>query len=117
MTNVNEMYPSSSQYLKADDLKNREVTVTIASNEIAEFDNGKKVVLKFSGKEKGLTLNKTNAMKIADAYGDDVEGWKGKEIIMYPDKTDFGGKMVDCIRVRMPLQSAGGGDFSDDIPF
>ena len=115
MTNVNDMYPSNSQYLKADDLQKREVKVIIDYNEIAEFDNGKKVVLKFEGKEKGLTLNKTNAMKIADAYGEDVEGWKGKEIIMYPDKTDFGGKMVDCIRVRIPLEVAD--EFSDPIPF
>lgn len=114
MTNVNEMYPSNSQYLKASDFQGREIKVTIASNEVAEFDNGKKVVLKFQGKDKGLTLNKTNAMKIADAYGEDIEAWVGQEIIMYPDKTDFGGKMVDCIRVRIPPK---GGDFDDDIPF
>ena len=115
MTSATEMYPSTSQYLKADDLKNREHKVKIASHEVAEFDNGNKVVLKFDGKEKGLTLNKTNAMKIADSYGDSVESWVGKEIIMYPDKTDFGGKMVDCIRVRIPLESAD--ELDDSIPF
>lgn len=115
MTNVNEMYPSNSKFLKAEDLKNREVTVQIESHEVAQFDNGNKIVLKFKGKEKGLTLNKTNAMRIADAYGEDAEGWAGKEIIMYPDKTDFGGKMVDCIRVRLPLAKAD--DFDEPIPF
>lgn len=114
MTNVNDVYPSTSKSLKAEDLKNREVKAVIESHEIVDFDNGQKVVLKFTGKEKGLVLNKTNSMKIADSYGYDVEGWYGKELIMYPDKTDFGGKMVDCIRVRIPLASA---DDDVDLPF
>jgi hypothetical protein len=109
------MYPSNSQYLKASDFQGREVRVKIASHEIAKFDNGDKVVLKFDGKEKGLTLNKTNAMRVADAYGEDIESWVGEEIIMYPDKTDFGGKMVDCIRLRIPPKADA--DFDDDIPF
>jgi hypothetical protein len=115
MTNVNEMYPSSSKYLKASDLKDREIRVKIAGHEVAKFDNGNKVVLTFEGKERGLTLNKTNAMKIAAAYGEDIEGWRGQEVIMYPDKTDYQGSLVDCIRVRIPPKA--GDDFSDDIPF
>lgn len=115
MTNVNELYPSKNKYLKASDLQGREVKARIAGHDVAQFDNGNKVVLTFDGKEKGLTLNKTNAMKIADAYGEDIESWAGNEIIMYPDKTDYQGSLVDCIRVRIPPKT--GQDFDDDLLF
>ena len=110
MSKLDDLYPSKSQNLKAEDLQGHEVKVSIESNEVAEFDNGNRLVLKFKGKEKGLVLNKTNAMKIADAYGDDPDNWAGKEIIIYPDKTDYQGKMVDCLRVRIPASL-------EDAPF
>ena len=33
---------------------------------------------------------------------DELDDWKGKLIELYPDRTGFGGKMVDCLRVRAP---------------
>ncbi len=114
MSRFEELYPSKGSNLKADDLKGTEAKVVIESNEVAEFDNGKKLVIRFKGKEKGLVLNKTNAMKIFDAFGDNPDDWKGKEIIIYPDKTLYQDSMVDCLRVRIPTKVA---DLDDDIPF
>lgn len=115
--NFDEVYPSASNSLKADDLKGHEVKAVISGYEVKDFDqDGKKqqkAVLSFEGKEKTLVLNKTNGRRIADAFGSDLDGWKGNEIIMYPDKTDFGGNLVDCIRVRIPAKEA----FDDTIPF
>lgn len=120
MVDVNKYYASNSNTLKASDLpQGKEVPVIIASITENEFedDNNKKVkklVLKFQGKEKGLALNKTNATTIASACGPDTDHWIGKKIFLYATKVDFGGNMVDAIRVRAELEVAG---MNDPIPF
>jgi hypothetical protein len=106
--NVNEIYPANKS-LKAEDLKGHSVKVTIENYEVKKFDNGNKIVLKFTGKEKTLVVNKTNAKIIASAYGEDTDGWVGKAIEIYPDKTMFGSDLVDCIRVRIPAPPAAAG--------
>lgn len=99
--NIDEIYPSTKS-LKAEDLKGHTVEVTIASTEVKKFENGSKIVIRFEGKEKTLVVNKTNAKIIASAYGSNTDGWVGKKIQIYPDKTMFGTDLVDCIRVRIP---------------
>lgn len=97
----------SSTYLNCADLGGESVTVTISN--VAEETVGigssseQKAVVYFQGAEdKSLVLNKTNGNTIVDLLGFDTETWTGKEIMLYPAKTFFGGKEVDCIRVRMP---------------
>lgn len=107
--NVDEIYPSSKS-LKAADLQGKTVKVTIANCEAKKFDNGNKIILTFQGKEKGLVVNKTNAKIIASAYGGNTDGWLGKGIEIYPDKTMFGTDLVDCIRVRIPAPPAAPGE-------
>ena len=80
MTNVADIYPSGKS-LKAEDLKGRSVGAQVAGYEIVEFDKGKKIVLRFHGKEKTLVVNKTNAMIIASAYGSNPEGWVDQEML------------------------------------
>lgn len=103
---LDEVYPSNSEHLKAADLNGGQAKVIIESIDIAKFDNGNKIVLKFKGKDKTLVLNKTNAKKIGEYYSDNIDGWIGEEIIIYPDKTDFQGKMVDCLRVRIQAEQS-----------
>ncbi len=114
MAGIDELYPSESQWLKCEDLNKKEHKVTIGKMTIQEVEqDGRKVnklELNFVGADKGLLLNKTNAKVISSQYGDDFSTWEGKEIIMYPTVTDFGGKTVDCIRVRIPLETADEGD-------
>lgn len=94
-----------SKYLRAADLQGRDVTVTIERVEMADIGDGdEKPVIYFRGKEKGLVLNKTNAGSISDALGDETEDWTGAAIIIFPTKTDYQGKRVDAIRVRVPRQ-------------
>lgn len=111
MVDVNKFYESKSNSLKAADLpQGKEVLVTISGSEAVDFtDDGKtvpKLVLKFEGKEKGLVLNKTNATTIAAAYGPESDTWTGKNIFLYSTKVDFGGNLVDAIRVRAELSQA-----------
>ena len=112
--NVNDVYPSKNDHLKAGDLNGHQVKVTIEGMEIAEFTEGNKIVLKFAGKDKTMVMNKTNSRKVAEYYGDDTDGWMGKEIVIYPDKTEFNNAMVDCLRVRVEAPMA---TDDDAIPF
>lgn len=138
MTNINDIYKSGGTHLKAEDLKGQEIEATIAGHKVAKLkdDEPPKVILAFRNSDKTLALNKTNAAVIAVAYGAEVEGWYNKPIILYPTVTDFGGKTVPCIRVRVPMPSSSLGQsakddavdvirgpateapaFDDDIPF
>ena len=124
----------ASKYLKVDDLRGRDVTVVIDSVEIAQMPNGgqKKPAVYFRGKEKALVLNKTNFNTIVQVTGkDDTDDWKGESITLYPSETEFGGEMVDCIRVRRKKAPAAqewqeppvrqtvpaDDDLGEDIPF
>ena len=97
---MSEAFPS--KWLKAADFKGRGVIATIDDVEMEKVGDDSKPIVYFRGKEKGLCLNKTNASVIVEDYGDDTRLWKGKPIEMFPDKTSFQGKMVACIRVRVP---------------
>jgi hypothetical protein len=92
-----------SQFLKAEDLNGREVTVIIASVESLDMKDGqRKLALHFDGKKKALLLNKTNATKIASGYSQDFDAWRGKKVVLYPDETTFNGQMVPCLLGRVP---------------
>ena len=66
-----------------------------------------KPVVKFQGKDRGIVLNKTNAAMIAEiANSEETDDWKGVKVVLYPTKTDFQGKRVDCIRVDYPQNGA-----------
>lgn len=102
--NINEAYPSN--YLKASDLKGRDVKVIIGRIIMEEVGGDHKPIVYFQGKEKGLVLNKTNAMNIAALYGPETDGWHGNPVVLYSAWVDFQGRSVEAIRVRpsMPQQ-------------
>ena len=103
--NFNDIYPDHSDYLKAEDLQGKTHSVVIADFTVAEFDrDGKKerkLVLSFQGKDRSLVVNKTNGVRIAGIYGNEIENWRGKRIELYPEIVTFGGKNVNAIRVRV----------------
>jgi hypothetical protein len=101
MPNINEAFPSA--YLKASDLQNRTVLVTIERVEFEPVGPEKKMkpILYFVGKEKGLVLNKTNANKIMQLTSSPVtEEWHGFQVAIYPTETSYQGDTVECIRVK-----------------
>lgn len=102
--NINDLYVSNNKYLRAADLKGNRVVVEIAgySVETMKSDSGDKpqVVLSFTGKEKVLGLNKTNAQRIAAHSGSfEPDAWIGAKIKLIPTTTEFQGREVECIRV------------------
>ena len=114
---LDDIFPSANTHLKAEDLP-RDVEVTIESYEVVEFEDGSKPVLHFKGKDRTLVCNKTNGKTIAEMYGTDLDAWAGKTITIGPDRTQFAGKMVPCIRVRYKApEPATESIEDDDIPF
>lgn len=95
------------QYLKAADLQGKRVRVVVERVEMEDIGGETKPVLHFKGKSRGVVLNKTNANAIWGINGsDDTDDWPGTELVLYPSKTDFQGKRVDCIRIDPPDAAA-----------
>jgi len=122
---ITDAFPSD--YLKAADAE-RPVMFTMSHIEMRDVGDDHKPVLFFIGQQKGLVLNRTNAATIADAYGDDTDGWQGKQIVLFKDdNVYYAGKKTPAIRVRKPKQQAKPpapapeppplDDMNDDIPF
>jgi hypothetical protein len=96
-----------SDYLKAGDLAGRTVRVVMSHVEMKDIGDDHKPVLYFQGKDKGMVLNKTNANNITALYGDDTDGWAGREIMLFPAMVDFQGQTVEAIRIRAPQPKDG----------
>jgi hypothetical protein len=65
-------------------------------------DKERRPVLWFTNDERGFILNKTNLRTLSGAFGDDMEAWVNKIIVVFPTMTDLRGKMVPALRVRIP---------------
>lgn len=125
-----DIFPSN--YVKADDLRGRDVPVVISDAKMEKLGNDQKLVLYFQGKDKGMVCNKTNFGRIAFLYGDETDGWMGKEIILTSEFVEFQGRTVKGLRVkppangkpapqqpapRVPGSAATPIDMNDEIPF
>jgi hypothetical protein len=115
-----------SKYLKAEDLAGKPLTVRIMSAPLEKLKapdgrEQQKVVLYFDGTQKRLPVNQANWDSLADICGEDSDDWPGRTIVLYPTKTQMGGKTVDCIRIRAPKAPSTGPapaeELNDDIPF
>jgi hypothetical protein len=90
MVDINQVYKSNSDHLKADDLENgKTYPLTISEIEPVEFKDDKgvtsnKLVLSFKEAEKTLVLNKTNAVTISSVHGGESDNWIGKKIRHLP---------------------------------
>lgn len=117
---VGAMFPS--RYLKALDVEG-DKTLVIAGVEMQNFkardgSEEMKPIVSFQGLEKGLVLNKTNSKLISKALqSDDTDDWLGKPITLYSAEVEFGGDIVDSIRVRSKAPMAGEMADEDNIPF
>jgi len=105
MATLNDIFPS--RYLKAADLQGREPVVTIERVELEPMGRTReiKAVCYFVGKAKGLKLNKTMALAIAQlAHTDDTDGWRGTLVCLYATSADFGKQSYPVVRVKAPVQ-------------
>jgi hypothetical protein len=103
-----------SKFLKAADLTtDKKFKIKSATEEEVGVGKDKetKLVVWFTNDIRGLVLNKTNVRTLIGAFGDDTAGWVGKIIVIFPTMADMRGKMVPCLRVRIPppKQATGNG--------
>ena len=108
---MSDAYPSN--YMKADDLEEGDLTVTIRDESPVEFvefqQKGKptpvhKPVLFFKAPRecKALVLNKTNWKTIAQVLGtDETDEWAGRQITLYATEVESFGEMTMAVRVRL----------------
>ena len=125
--NINDVFPS--KYLKASDLQGQSVVLTISGCELEELGQEQKMVLYFSGKSKGMVLNKTNANTIAGMFSPETDNWMGQKIEVFSMMVPFQGQQVPSLRVKAPAVQAEppintqpanesfDDDMDDEIPF
>lgn len=121
---LNDAFPS--HYLKADDLEDGDMTVTIRDDspvEWAEFtqkgkptpDNKPVLFFKQPRDAKALVLNKTNWKTISEVLGsDETEDWAGKQITLYATEVESFGETVLAVRVRLKKPNKGSKPVVDD---
>jgi len=92
-----ELYPG--RFLKASDLKGKNVTVKIAAVNIEELvgDKGPQIkgVIGFEKTEKQWALNKTNGICLKEMFGKKVQEWVGKRVTLMSAQWDG----EECLRV------------------
>ena len=102
--NIDSAFPS--KFLKAADIpKGRKVRLTISLLNVEDVsgEGDEKPVLYFEGRDRGLVLNKTNSGRIKLGYGAETDDWRGKELFLYQDITQYQGRDVECLRVEVPM--------------
>jgi len=105
---ISDAFPS--RYLKASDLPHP-VTVHIDQVKMEDVDGSGhpdnfKPCLYFRDKSKGMVLNKTNAFLLKSVLGNETEEWYGQTVSIYVDQTQYQGRMVPCLRLRIPEPQA-----------
>jgi hypothetical protein len=95
-----------SKYLRADDIgavgaeKRLKIQTVTKEVDIGEEKQTKAVVW-FTNTDKGLMLNKTNLRALQSAFGNTMDSWAGRIVVVFVVMADFRGKMVPALRVRI----------------
>jgi hypothetical protein len=102
---LSELFPS--KYLKAADLGGRQIAVVIKriNEEEIGMARDRRLVMYFEPKDvddpqKPMVLNKTNARKIAELFGDETNDWVGCQIMLYEAQVEFQGVVGPALRIK-----------------
>ncbi len=104
--NVNDLYPS--KYVKSDDLGTDRMTLQVSRITMEEVEEGApaKPVMYFHGKDKGMVLNKTNALLCAHAWGQETDQWTNQTLELFSEPKMFQGKVVNGLSVAPKLPNS-----------
>lgn len=92
----------SSRFFKASDIS-EPIVRTIAEVTAETIGNEpERLVLRFEDESRRLSLNQTNAVRCADAWGDEADDWLGQAVELSRELTEFEGKEMYGIRLRLP---------------
>ena len=120
MSKLSDMLPTKGQYLKAVDVPDgasMKLTIDKIEHEKmpgreGEQEEENKPVVYFSGKDRGLVLNRTNLDMLISLFSDDVGAIVGKEVVVFRTFASFSGQTVPALRIRGIDAKQG-----EDIPF
>ena len=100
---IDDYYSGGGSTLKPDDITEDEMTVVVKGWRSKTWDDGRKTVyLAMKDMDKELRVNVTNAGRIKEMYGREIEDWIGKPLTLFVDKvTSPKGGLVDSIVVRV----------------
>jgi hypothetical protein len=98
-----------SKFLSAADLNGQRKRVKIVDTEVSDLrekdgSTKRKYIVWFETEEKALVLNKTNALRLAQAFGKNREGWHGAVVELYSEMTSLGKEGIRLRPVRKPPQ-------------
>lgn len=91
----------SGGLMKAADFGKDTIYYTIIGVKLQQFkeDEPKKLVLTFEETVSELALNATNRKMLVEFFGDETDDWTGQRIGLYKGKANFGGNLVDSIKI------------------
>ena len=96
-----EAFPG--KFLKAADVKETPLIAVISYVEKEKVGQGsdqkEKPVMYFQDADKPMVVNSTNWDTLAEAYGEDSDGWSGCKIKVYSAPTQYQGKRTEGLRV------------------
>jgi hypothetical protein len=100
---ASEIY--GARYMTAEDFKGRKVTTVIEAVVEVQFGRSRnnrevKCCLQCQDLPRLLVLNHTNCAVLVENWGDEMDDWEGKPIVIDTHKVPLDGKMVDGIRIR-----------------
>jgi hypothetical protein len=95
---------SFDRFLKAGDIGGEKKfrIRSVSAEEIGRDKKERKPVVWFTNDKRGFVLNQTNRHALAGAFGDDMEAWAEKIIVIFETMVDMGGRMTPALRVRIP---------------
>jgi hypothetical protein len=92
-----ELYPG--RFIKAGDLKGKNVTLVISAVRVEELVGDKgpqmKGIINFEKTDKALALNKTNGLCLRAMFGRKVQEWVGRRVTLFESTWDGD----QCIRI------------------
>jgi hypothetical protein len=96
-----DMFPS--KFLKAGDFSTGPRTLTISGYSTETMADGEVCpIAHFTGEPKALVLNRTNRNTLKEVFNTPANSI-GKKVVAFSATTEFGGRMVPCIRLRVPI--------------
>jgi len=103
MVDAAKFFQSKGTYLNASHVSAGDLDVTINKVVIETVgrDAEQKLVVYFEELPRGLAINKTNYEVLFDAFGPETDGWIKGKITLYTTETEYEGKKVDGLRVKV----------------
>ncbi len=98
MPRISDVYPS--KFLRASDIGQARAVVEIEDVRLEDVGGDRRLVARFRGRQKAMTLNKTNALALQEITGsDNSDDWAGVHVRLSTSQVTYQGRLVDALRI------------------